>query len=123
MDIKELKKRYEDAHIEDFGDYEIVHVDKKELDWLIEQAEEVEKLNKNVNALANDWIRIVNERNQANDENEQLNEDINRLKNTIVHKHLPRIGVLELFINDYLELNREQKKLSEFAINLLSDNT
>lgn len=44
MDIQEVKNRYKDAYIEDFGDYEIVHVDKKELEWLIEQTEKYQKL-------------------------------------------------------------------------------
>jgi hypothetical protein len=43
MNIQEVKKRYTEAYIEDFGDFEIVHIDKKELDWLIQQAEAYEK--------------------------------------------------------------------------------
>jgi Zn-finger nucleic acid-binding protein len=43
MNIDEIKKRYENAYLEVFGDYDIVHVDKKELDWLIDQAEQLEQ--------------------------------------------------------------------------------
>lgn len=46
MDIQEIKNRYKNAYIEDFGDYEIVHVDKKELDWFIAQAEQLERVRK-----------------------------------------------------------------------------
>lgn len=46
MDIQDIKKRYEGAYIEDYGDYEIVHIDKRDLDWLIE---EVTKLNSLIN--------------------------------------------------------------------------
>jgi hypothetical protein len=57
MDIKDIKKRYEEAYIEDFGDYEIVHVDKNELDWLIEQAEKVKGLENVIKELCGclDW--------------------------------------------------------------------
>jgi hypothetical protein len=47
MNIQELKKSFEDAYIEDYGDYEIVHVGKEDLDWLIEQAEKIERYETN----------------------------------------------------------------------------
>jgi hypothetical protein len=43
MDIRAVRKRYESAYVEDFGDYEIVHVDKVELDCLITIIERYEK--------------------------------------------------------------------------------
>lgn len=50
INIQEIKEHYKDAHVEDFGDYEIVSVDKKDLEWLIEQAEKKESLEKQLNA-------------------------------------------------------------------------
>ncbi|MEP9408608.1 hypothetical protein ABKP09_20015 [Peribacillus frigoritolerans] len=43
--VNEMKTRYNDsAYIDDFGDYQIVSVDKRDSDWLIEQAEMAEEL-------------------------------------------------------------------------------
>ncbi|MFZ7945695.1 hypothetical protein [Neobacillus sp. 19] len=48
MDIQEVRKRYEGAYIEDYGDFEIVHVDKKELDWLIEEVQHLQFENETI---------------------------------------------------------------------------
>lgn len=50
--IQELKNLYSGAFIEDFGGCEIVSVDKRDLDWLIEQAEIVERCGKVLKEIA-----------------------------------------------------------------------
>ena len=56
---KELKEGYEEAYIEDFGDYEIVSVDKKDLDWLIKQAEKIERYEKALKAYGDEEGKLI----------------------------------------------------------------
>jgi hypothetical protein len=44
LNLRELKRGYSKAQVEDFNGIEIVSVNKKHLKWLFEQAEKVEKL-------------------------------------------------------------------------------
>ena len=41
--MEKIKETYNKAHIDYFGDHEIVSVDKKDLDWLIFTVEEQQK--------------------------------------------------------------------------------
>lgn len=50
-EIHEIKERYDTARIENFGDYEIVSVDKKDLDWLIETVEHYQMKYENTGAM------------------------------------------------------------------------
>lgn len=99
------------------GDTQPVGIEREEGERLV--FETCNQLTTNITRLAEDWNKIVEERNTLQEDNEQLEDDITALKNSIVHKHLPRIEELERFINDYLDLNRKQKKLCEHAENLL----
>ena len=39
MNVKEIKEHYADCHVEDYGDYKTISINKTDYDWLIKQAE------------------------------------------------------------------------------------
>jgi hypothetical protein len=94
-------------------------LDNKDIEWLIEQAEKVERSKKSLDEMFENREKWRLSHMELEEKVEQLEADLNSLQNLIVHKYSPRIEELELFINDYLELHRKQKKLSEQAENLL----
>jgi hypothetical protein len=66
MNVQEIKKRFEEAYVEDFGDYEIVHIDKKDIEWLLTQvgylSGMVQKLKAGVWLVANAELREENQK-------------------------------------------------------------
>jgi regulator of replication initiation timing len=68
--LDQIKKRISNAYIEDLGDYELVHIEKSDLDWLVEEVEHIQ--------FENETIR----RNHTTQERKDFNR-IKQLENEI----------------------------------------
>jgi hypothetical protein len=44
--VQEIKQHYDETYVKDYGDYQTIILEKKDFDWLIEQAEKVNEIEK-----------------------------------------------------------------------------
>lgn len=76
-EIQEIKARYSTARIENFGNYELVSVDKRDLDCLVETVEKLEREVRNYREISLERQARVGEYLK---QNEQLQKEIESLR-------------------------------------------
>lgn len=126
--LQVIKERFDDnAYIEDFGDYEFASIDKRDLEWLIEQAEKVEELRELVNE-AKENIQLASETVRIDEHDDALNNAIDCLNYVIKEecKVAKPINVyaheeVEVIVDKYIRTIKELEEKNERLLNLLCD--
>lgn len=77
MDLQKLKRGYLKAQVEDFNGIEVVAVNKKHLEWFIQQAEKVEEQERILQFINKVAFEITKHQRKLNQEgSDKFNEEL-----------------------------------------------